>query len=48
VKKAEELNIFGKTDLVKMPEYSEQELKEIYAAQDREEIRGAKPATGKT
>jgi hypothetical protein len=43
VKKAEELNIFGKTDLVKMPEYSEQELKEIYAAQDREEIRGAKP-----
>jgi acyl dehydratase len=43
MKKAEELNIFGKTDLAKMPEYTEQELKEIYAAQDREEIRGAKP-----
>jgi hypothetical protein len=38
LKKAEELNIFAKTDLVKMPEYTEQELKEIYAAQDREEI----------
>jgi len=29
VKKAEELNIFGKRTSSKMPEYSEQELKEI-------------------
>ena len=43
MKKAEELNIFGKTDLAKMPEYTEKEIKEIYAAQDREEIRGANP-----
>ena len=28
---------------IRMPEYTEKELEEIYAAQDREEIRGANP-----
>jgi hypothetical protein len=37
------MNTLATTDLAKMPEYSEAELKEIYAAQDREEIRGANP-----
>ncbi len=41
VNKAAELD--PNTDLAKMPEYTEKELKEIYAAQDREEIRGANP-----
>ncbi len=40
---AAKLNIYANTDLAKMPEYTEKKLKEIYAAQDREEIRGAKP-----
>jgi hypothetical protein len=43
IKKAEELNVLGKTDLAKMPEYTEKELIEIYTAQDNEEIRGANP-----
>jgi len=42
-KKAVAMNTLATTDLAKMPEYSEAELKEIYAAQDREEIRGANP-----
>jgi acyl dehydratase len=41
--KAVELSAHANPDLAKMPEYTEQELKEIYAAQDREEIRGANP-----
>ena len=39
--KIKERNKYGHLD--KMPEYSENDLKEIYAAQDREEIRGAHP-----
>jgi acyl dehydratase len=41
--KAVELNANRNADLAKMPEYTTAELKEIYAAQDREEIRGANP-----
>ena len=39
--KIKERNKYGHLD--KMPVYSEKELEEIYAAQDREEIRGANP-----
>ena len=39
--KIRERNKYGNLD--KMPEYTEKDLEEIYAAQDREEIRGAKP-----
>jgi hypothetical protein len=39
--KIKERNKYGNLD--KMPVYSENDLKEIYTAQDREEIRGANP-----
>jgi hypothetical protein len=39
--KIKERNKYGNMD--KMPEYTEKDLEEIYAAQDAEEIRGAKP-----
>jgi hypothetical protein len=39
--KIKERNKYGNMD--KMPEYTEKDLEEIYAAQDREEIRGANP-----
>ncbi len=39
--KIKEMNKYG--NLAKMPEYTEKDLEEIYAAQDRDEIRGAKP-----
>jgi len=43
VNKIKELNIYAKTNLDKIPEYTEKEMQEIYSAQDREEIRGANP-----
>jgi acyl dehydratase len=41
INKVKQLNAYANMDLDKVPEYTENELKEIYAAQDREEIRGA-------
>ena len=41
VEKIREKNKYGY--LAKAAEYTEKELEEIYAAQDREEIRGANP-----
>ena len=41
IEKIKEMNKYG--NLAKMPEYSEKEIEEIYAAQDREEIRGSNP-----
>ena len=37
------LNAHANTEIEKISEYSDKELKEIYDAQDREEIRGANP-----
>ncbi len=37
------LNAYANTEIEKIPVYTKKEMEEIYAAQDREEIRGANP-----